>query len=175
MKTMSQGPERMKTARVQSLKADFEAMNMKETDSLDDFYLKLNGVVTNIRALGEKVKESYVVKKLLRALSTKFLQITSTIEQFADLKTMTVVEAISSLKAHEERLRGQSDNGSCHLLLTEDEWYRREKEDGKLLLTREEWLKKTNRAEGSQGYKGRGNNDGRNKEGVRWVREKRKS
>lgn len=117
---MSQGEERVKTARVQSVKDDFEAMNMKESDSLDDFNRKLNGVVTNIQALGEKVEESYIVKTLLRAMPTKFLQITSTIEQFADLKTMTVEEAICSLKAHEERLRGQSDNGNSHLLLTED-------------------------------------------------------
>lgn len=53
---------------------------MKDNDSLDDFCLKLNGLVTNIRALGENVSENYVVKKFLRAVPNKFLQITSTIE-----------------------------------------------------------------------------------------------
>lgn len=65
-------------------------------------------MVTNIRALGETIDESYVVKKLLRAVPTKFLQIASTIEQFGNLESMSVEEAVGSLKAHEERLGGLS-------------------------------------------------------------------
>ena len=49
-----------------------------------------------------------------------FLEISSAIEQFGNLKTMTIDEVIGRLKAHEERLEGSSD----------------EKDDGKLLLTR---------------------------------------
>lgn len=78
---------------------------MKDTELLDDFYMKLNGLVSNIRALGEEVKESYVVKKLLRVVPSKFLQIASTIEQFGDLETMSVEETIGSFKAHEERMK----------------------------------------------------------------------
>lgn len=72
--------------------------------------MRLNGLVTNIRALGENIEEPYVVKKLLRAVPSKFLQIASTIEQFGNLKTMTVEETVGSLKAHEERLKGQVEN-----------------------------------------------------------------
>lgn len=42
-------------------------MIMKDTESIDDFCIKLHGLVTSIRALGEEIAESYVVKKLLRA------------------------------------------------------------------------------------------------------------
>lgn len=52
IRTTCQGAERVKTARIQTLKSEFEAMSMKESESLDDFYLKLSGMVTNIRALG---------------------------------------------------------------------------------------------------------------------------
>ncbi|GJT62323.1 zinc finger, CCHC-type containing protein [Tanacetum coccineum] len=41
-----------------------------------------------------KVEEAYVVKKLLCAVPSKFLQIASTIEQFADLDNMTVEKVI---------------------------------------------------------------------------------
>lgn len=54
------------------------------------------------------MEESYVVKKLLRAVPSKFLHITSTIEQFGDLKTMYVEEAMGSFKANEERLKGKT-------------------------------------------------------------------
>lgn len=86
---MCEGVERVKKARVQTLKSEFESIIMKDTDSLDEFCMKLRGLVTNIRALGEEVAEACVVKKLLRAVPSKFLYIASTIEQFGDLKTMT--------------------------------------------------------------------------------------
>ena len=72
IKTMSLGAYKVKQARAQTLKGEFEGLVMKENEQLDEFYMKLHGLVTNIRALGEKVKESYVVKKLLRAVPTKF-------------------------------------------------------------------------------------------------------
>lgn len=96
---------------------------MKVTESVDDFAVRLTTLVNQIRGLGENMEESYVVKKLLRAIPTKYLQIVSTIEQFGDLKTMMVEEAIGRLKAYEERLRGMSGNNDDeHLLLTRAEW-----------------------------------------------------
>ncbi|XP_074375805.1 uncharacterized protein LOC141717570 [Apium graveolens] len=98
VKTLSQGAGRVKKVIVQTLKAEFESLSMKETDKLDDFYTNLKGLVTNKRDLGEEVKESYVVKKLLCAVSLKFLQITSTIEQFGNLEKMSMEEEIGSLR-----------------------------------------------------------------------------
>ncbi|GJX91101.1 putative RNA-directed DNA polymerase [Tanacetum coccineum] len=60
----------------------------------------------------------------------KFLQIASTIEQFADLDNITVEEVIGRLKAHEERVRGQSESGEGKLLLTHQEWLERSKKKG---------------------------------------------
>lgn len=97
-------------------------MIMKESELIEEFCLKMNGLFTNIRALGEEVFESYVVKKLLRSVPTKFLQITSTIEQFGDLDNMTVEEAVASLKADEERVKGKTESSGGQLLLTEEEW-----------------------------------------------------
>ncbi|XP_074359954.1 uncharacterized protein LOC141700075 [Apium graveolens] len=112
IETMCQGAERaVKKARIQTLRSEFESLSMKDSDQLDEFYLKLNGMVTKIRALGEEMKESYVVKKLLRAVPSKFVHIVSTIEQFGDLDTMSVEEAVGSLKAHEERVKGQTEDG----------------------------------------------------------------
>ena len=52
------------------------------------------------------------------------MEISSAIEQFGDLKTMTMDEVTGRLKTHEERLRGSSD----------------ERDDEKVLLTRSEWI-----------------------------------
>lgn len=155
VKNLCQGSDKVKGARVQTLKSEFEAISMKEGEQVDDFYMRINGLVTNIRTLGEEMSESYVVKKFLRSVPSKFLQITSTMEQFGNLDTMTMEEAVGSLKAHEERLRGKSDNSESQLLLTKEEWERREESENKLLLTKEEWMKRTNTG-GPSNYRGRG-------------------
>lgn len=168
IKTMCLGADKVKKARAQTLKGEFEALTMAETEPLDEFYMKLNGLVTNIRALGETMEEAYVVKKLLRAVPSKFLQIASAIEQFGDLEAMSVEEVIGSLKAHEERLRGQTETNQGSqgkLLLTEEEWRKKESHDSQLLLTRDEWLKRTKEG-GSRGGEYRG------KDGNRWGRDR---
>ncbi|XP_074362429.1 uncharacterized protein LOC141702704 [Apium graveolens] len=75
IKVTCQGAERVKTVKVQTLKTEFESMMMKDTEIVDHFSMKLTGLVTNIRELGEEVAESYVVKKLFRAVPSKFLQL----------------------------------------------------------------------------------------------------
>ncbi|XP_074328282.1 uncharacterized protein LOC141666185 [Apium graveolens] len=139
------------------MKANFESLSMKESELIDDFFMRLNGLVTNIRVLGEEVSESYVVEKLLRSVPPKFLQITSTIEQFGDLDKMMVEEAAASLKAHEERLKGKTEANGSQLLRTKEEWIISESEDKKLLLTKEEWQRANrndNETGGSQRRRG---------------------
>ena len=76
--------------------------------------------------------EADVVKKLLRVVPKKFLQVVSTIEQFGDFKTMIVVEVIGRLKAYEERISVYTDGEGEQLLLTRAEWKAREAKGCKL-------------------------------------------
>ncbi|KAL8105967.1 hypothetical protein AgCh_029688 [Apium graveolens] len=133
-------------------------MSIKQTEQIDEFCLKLNALVTNIRTLGEPVEESYVVKKILRSVPSKFLLITSAIEQFGKIDEISIEDTVGSLKAHEERICGQNENTGGQLLLTEEEWSRKENGEGQLLFTREEWIKKSGKGgtENSQGQKNRG-------------------
>lgn len=127
------------------MKYEFESLIMKDTKTIDEFIMTLNGLVIKIRTLGQSIEENYVVKKLLRAVPMMFLQITFAMEQFGKLEEMTVEEAVGSIKAYEERVRGLTENNDGQLLLTEEEWAKREASGGQLFLTKEEWLKKTNK------------------------------
>ena len=157
IKTLCQGASRAKKARVQTLKSEFEMLSMSDSEKIEDFHMRMNCLVTNIRALGETMEESYVVKKLLCSVPARFLQITSTLEQFGDMEKMTIEEAVGSLKAHEERVKGKTETKETQLMLTEEEWAKREGEEKKLLLTREEWLKRNNGDRSKQ--RGRGKFD----------------
>ncbi|XP_074351801.1 uncharacterized protein LOC141690947 [Apium graveolens] len=125
LKVKSIGADRVQKVKVQTLRAEFESMNMKETDNPDEFCLKLYGIVSNIRLLGEKMGEPNVVKKLLKVVPSKYLQIASIIELFGDLHAMSAEEVVGRLKAQEERLRGHSENTGGQLLLTQEEWSKR--------------------------------------------------
>ncbi|KAG8637526.1 hypothetical protein MANES_15G131350v8 [Manihot esculenta] len=87
---------------------------------------KLTIIVNKLRSLGNTVEEVKVVKKLLRSVSPKFLQIAATIEEFSDLTTKSVEEVIGSLKAHEERLLSCGGRSDETVLLTRAEWKARE-------------------------------------------------
>lgn len=147
LKMMCQGADRVKKEKVQTLRTEFESLDMKDNDLLDDFYLKLNGHVKHIRALGEEMNESCVLNKLLHVVPSKFLQIVSTLEQFGDLESLKVEKVAGSLKTHEERMKGKgrSETNEGQLMLIDEEWQKREAGEGKLLLTRDEWLKRSSK------------------------------
>ncbi|XP_074337727.1 uncharacterized protein LOC141674926 [Apium graveolens] len=62
IKTLCQGAEKVKQAKAQTLKSEFESLKMKDSEHIDDFCMRLTGLVTKIRSLGEVIGENYVVK-----------------------------------------------------------------------------------------------------------------
>jgi hypothetical protein len=58
IRTMYQGAQHVKDARIQTLREGLDALRMKSTDSVDDFAMKVNSIVSMIRGLGEKIKDS---------------------------------------------------------------------------------------------------------------------
>ncbi|XP_023770494.1 uncharacterized protein LOC111919112 [Lactuca sativa] len=159
LKTMFVGADRVKIARIQTLKTEFEALSMKESEGVDEFVVKVINTVSTLRTLGDIIEESYMVKKLLRVVPSKFLLIASTLEQFGDVETMLVEEVIGRLKAHKERMKGHGENDERKLLLTYKEWSERNKKK-----TEGETKQKSNRGVfgGSRGQgRGRGRNGGR--------------
>ncbi|XP_020260266.1 uncharacterized protein LOC109836694 [Asparagus officinalis] len=156
LKTMHLGADRVRNAKVQTLKSEFELLRMKENDNVDDFSTKLTGVVNKIRALGGEMEENYVVRKLLRAVPERFLTIVSTIEQFGDIDDMTLEEAIGRLKAHEERARVFRNNVDDHLLLTHAEWQARSKKNGGGFLSTPTTNDGSGRGRGRGAGRGRG-------------------
>ena len=63
----------MKDTKLQMLTTRFEELKMSEDESFDSFYSKLNEVVVNKFNLGEKTKDSKIVRKILRSLPKAFM------------------------------------------------------------------------------------------------------
>ena len=119
LQAMYVGEKRVKEAKVQTLKSEFEAIRMKDGESIDDFAMKSMMIVSGIRSLGYMVEEISVVKKFLQNVPPRFIQ-----------KNMLVEVVVGCLKVHEERLRGDEDKEKeKYLLLTHEEWLARSKKN----------------------------------------------
>ena len=96
--------EWVKMTRVQTLKSEFNVLQMKETETIDEFEGKINELASKFTTLGVALEDSSLVKKLLDSVPDKYLPIVAGIEQFQDLETMPFEESIRRMKEYEERI-----------------------------------------------------------------------
>ena len=88
---------------------------MSEDESFDSFYSKLNEVVIGKFNLGEKTKDSKIVRKILRSLLKSFRAKVTTIEESKDLDDIEVQELIGFLQTYELSLPSQRKSKSLAL------------------------------------------------------------
>ena len=98
------GIDRLAQSRAQGLRRESENLSMKKTEKVSEFTDKFSRIVFELRQRGERVDDKEAVKKLLRSMLQRYDSLTLSLEQFGDLDTMSLVEAIGSLKVHEMRL-----------------------------------------------------------------------
>lgn len=106
------GIDRVKKARLATLKNEFELLKMKDSETIDEFAGRLTAVASKAVDLGEPFTETVLVRKFLDSVPDRFLHIIASIEQFVDLETMLLQEAIGRLKAFEERTCMKKKNAS---------------------------------------------------------------
>ena len=112
------GIDRLAQSRAQGLRREFENLSMRKTDKVSEFTDKFSRIVFELRQLGERVEDKEAVKKLLRSMPPRYDSLTLSLEQFGDLDSMSLVEAIGSLKVHELRLAERDAREEEHALLS---------------------------------------------------------
>ena len=101
LETTYEGTKKVKDTKLQMLTTRFEELRMSEDASFDSLYSKLNEVVIGKFNLGEKMKDSKVVQKILRSLPKSFCAKVTAIEESKDLNKIKVQELIGSLQTYE--------------------------------------------------------------------------
>ncbi|WVZ56302.1 hypothetical protein U9M48_006852 [Paspalum notatum var. saurae] len=129
-KTAKEAWEAMKTMRVgedRRLMKEFENVSFRDGEKIDDFAVRINGIVGGLRELGEDIKDGRVVRKVLRVVPRKWKQVAVSIEMLLDLDTMTMEELVGRLRvaeqADDEEAVAAADVG--RLYLTEEQWQAR--------------------------------------------------
>ena len=141
MKKKFGGNDRVKRSLLQKLRRDFELLEMKDAEKVDEYFTRVLAITNQMRSNGEEMPDVKVVEKILRTLSERFMYVVVSIEESKEIENITLEELQSSLVVHEQKFR------------------KPEKEDDKLLIVTQ-GRGMGNRGRGSYG-RGRGRGRGR--------------
>jgi gag-polypeptide of LTR copia-type len=67
-------------------------LHMKNGESIQAFLSRVKCLANQMQTLGEEIKDSTLVAKVLRSLTTKFSHVVVAIEESKDLETYTFEE-----------------------------------------------------------------------------------
>nr|KYP43166.1 Retrovirus-related Pol polyprotein from transposon TNT 1-94 [Cajanus cajan] len=98
-----EGSEKVRAVKLQTLRRNFELLNMKEFETVKDYYSKIKEIVNQMGAYRENILDKKIVEKILISVPRKYDPIVTTIEQTKDLSTLSVTELMRSLEAYEQR------------------------------------------------------------------------
>ena len=111
LRNIYEGDDKIKGAKLQTYRAQFENLKMKEEENIAAYFLRVDEIVNIIKGLGEKVDEQVIVQKILRSLPMRFDSKISVVEERSDLDTMTMDELHGTLTAYEMRIEQEDPLG----------------------------------------------------------------
>jgi hypothetical protein len=90
LQNIYEGGSKVKAAKLQTYRGQFEQLKMKEDENIAPFFLRVDETVNAIIGLGEEIKESVIVQKVLRSLPMRFDPKISTLEERAYLNSISM-------------------------------------------------------------------------------------
>ncbi len=106
MKQKFQGSTRVKHAQLQALRREFEVLQMKEGEKVNEYFSMTLAIANKMKIHGDKMERVVVIEKILRSMTSKFDYVVCSIKECNNLKILTLDELQSSLLVHEQRMIG---------------------------------------------------------------------
>ncbi|KAK9941415.1 hypothetical protein M0R45_018018 [Rubus argutus] len=112
MKKKYKGSAKVKRSQLQALRRDFEILQMKQGESVIDYFSKTMAIANKMRLHGDTMTDVTIVEKILRSMTSKFDYVVCSIEESNDIDQMSIDELQSSLLVHEQKLNRSSSTTS---------------------------------------------------------------
>ncbi|CAJ2636000.1 unnamed protein product [Trifolium pratense] len=109
LETVHEGTPQVKMSKLQILTTQFENLRMKEEETIQDFHMTILDYDNQFDALGEKIPEEKLVRKMLRSLPKKFDMKVTAIEEAKNISQMKLDELVGSLQTYESVANGRSE------------------------------------------------------------------
>ena len=103
LKKVYEGDTKVKNAKLQSYRIQFESLKMEESKDIATYFLRIDEVVNTMRGLGEIVENVIIVQKILRSLPARFDPKISALEERTDIATLLMDELQCILTTYEMR------------------------------------------------------------------------
>ena len=101
LRTTHEGTSRVRMSRLQMLTTQFETLRMTEEKTIAEFHMQIRDIANTSFALGEKMSDEKLVRKIMRSLPKRFAMKVTAIEEAQDISKMQVDELIGSLQTFE--------------------------------------------------------------------------
>jgi hypothetical protein len=108
LQNIYEGDTKVKGAKLQTLRAKFEQLKMKEDEDIAAYFLRVDETMNTIRGLGEEVDESVVIQKVLRSLPIRFDPKISSLEERTYLDSLSMDELHGIFTAYEMRIEQEN-------------------------------------------------------------------
>ena len=95
----------MRRAQLQALRREFEVLEMKEGETMDNYFSWILTIVNKMKVQREKMEQIIITEKILRSMTSIFAYVVCSIEKSNDLSQFTIDELQSSLLVHEQRMK----------------------------------------------------------------------
>ncbi|XP_060972333.1 uncharacterized protein LOC133038258 [Cannabis sativa] len=101
LQTQFEGTSDVKRSRFIMLQTKFDDLRMSESKTLSEFYERLSDIANEYFALGEKLDESVLIRKIVRVLPNRFDTKLLAMEEAKDFSKMKVEELMGDLRTFE--------------------------------------------------------------------------
>jgi hypothetical protein len=103
-----EGDSKFKAAKIQNYRGQFEQLKLKEDENDAAYFLRVDEIVNAIIGLGEEIKESIIVQKVLRSIPMRFDPKISALEERSYLNSIRMDELHGIFKTYEMRIEQEN-------------------------------------------------------------------
>ena len=120
IRVMRIGDNRIRKTSAQRLRRQYEELTLRDGEGVEDFTLRLTGIVNQLSTLGDPEDPNKVVEKYLRIARVRYKQLVISAKTLLDISTLSIEEVTGRLLASEDNPEPTSNQVGGKLFLTEE-------------------------------------------------------